>query len=149
MNPMDQWFIGLTRQEIDSAVSGWSIPDDVMMMVYVAVNQHEVGIGSGPTLRSVINHYVCEKAYSNDRLLGDMKLQHLLDKAMNYADVGTWNDTTRFKLPSIRCTADMWNIGQFEFMVSDHYNQIIRPQVTRVKAKLRECMPFIKEFEND
>lgn len=150
MRPLEQWFFGMSRTEIEAAVSGWSIPHDVMVMVYTAVSpqKHEVGIGSGPTLEQVINHYMNEKAYGKLRLLPDALLQHLLDKAMQYTDVGAWNDTKCFKLPSLRYHMDTYNVGQFAFMTGEYYHKTIASQVKLVKAKLLECLPFVKEFEN-
>lgn len=148
MNPLEQWFVGMCGFDVETAISGWSIPRDIRAAVYVATSQLEVGIGTGPTLKQVIDHYMNEKAYGELRLLPDELLQHMLDKAMQYTDVGAWNDTTRFKLPSLRYHMDTYNVGQFSFMTSEYYHKTIVPQVNVVKAKLRECLPFIKELEN-
>ena len=148
MSPLEQWFAGMTGFDVETATSGWSIPRDVMVAVYTATSKWEVGIGTGPTLKEVIDHYMNEKAYGKLRLLPDELLQHMLDKAMQYTDVGAWNDTTRFKLPSIRYHMETYNVGQFSFMNTEYYHRTIAPQVKLVKAKLRECLPFVKEFEN-
>lgn len=149
MCSLDQWFTGMTGHDAEMAMMGWPIPREIRSAIYnAAASKLEVGIGAGPTLKEVIDHYRNESAYGKLRLLPDALLQHMLDKALQYTDVGAWNDTTRFKLPSIRYHMDTYNVGQFSFMTSEYYTKHIAPQVKQVKAKLRECMPFIKEFED-
>lgn len=150
MNLMQQLFFGMTREEIDLATSGWSIPNEVMTAVFMALSpqKHEIGIGHGPTLEDVINHYMNEYAYGKLRLLPDDLLQHMLDKAMQYTDVGAWNDTTRFKVASLRYHMDLYNVGQFKFMNSPYYHETIAPHLRFVVSKLKSALPFIKELDN-
>lgn len=135
MNPLDNWFIGMGIDDVNQATSGWLIPEKVRTAVVNAVFKHEAGIGTGPTLREVINHYMNELAYAELRTLPDELLQHFLDKAMQYTDVGSHDSTTHFKLPSLRFHMDFYNIGQFEFMNSEYYH-----------AKIKLLFPYIKEI---
>jgi hypothetical protein len=121
-----------------------------MVAVFTAVSpqKHEVGTGTGPTLQDVIDHFMNEKAYGELRLLPDTLLQHQLDKAMQYTalEAGAWNDTTCFKVASLRYHMDLYNVGQFSFMNSSWFRKEVQPTVNSVKAKLKLALPFIKEM---
>lgn len=145
MLSLDSWFAGLTHETMLEAYDGWDFDRRVKAMLVTAIGSMETGIGMGPTLDQVIEHYLLELEYEKVRNLPDTLLQHLLDKALLYTDVGSWNSTTAWKLPSIRYHMDAYNVGQFAFMKSTYYNRTVLPQVLHVKSKLKAALPFFTE----
>ena len=145
MSSLDSWFASLTRETVIDAFDGWTFDRRVKAMLVTAAGRMEAGIGMGPTLDQVIEHYLLELEYEKVRNLPDALLQHLLDKALLYTDVGSWNSTTAWKLPSLRYHMDTYNVGQFSFMKSAYYRESILPQVLLVKSKLKVALPFFTE----
>lgn len=145
MSSLDSWFASLTGATVLEAYAGWDFDHRVKAMLVIAVGKMETGIGMGPTLDQVIEHYLLELEYEKVRNLPDALLQHLLDKALLYTDVGSWNSTTAWKLPSIRYHMDTYNVGQFAFMKSAYYRDTVLPQVLHVKSKLKAALPFFTE----
>jgi hypothetical protein len=145
MNPLKRSFAEYTLETIIPAMDGWSLDGKVRAMVLTAVTKMETGIGAGPTLEDVITHYIQENEYAKLRVIPDELLQHFLDKAMQYTDVGAWNDTTAWKLPSLRYHMDEYNYGQFKFMTSQYFIETIAPQAKHARAILKAALPFITE----
>jgi hypothetical protein len=143
MTSLNSFFATLTRDTLVKAYDGWDFDNRVKAMLVTAVGSMETGIGTGPTLEQVIEHYLLELEYEKVRNLPDTLLQHLLDKALLYTDVGPWNSTTAWKLPSLRYHMDTYNYGQFGFMKSEYYRNEVLPQVNFAKSKLRAALPFV------
>lgn len=145
MNPLQRSFAEYDVNTVINAMDGWSLPRKVKTMVVTAAAKMETGIGAGPSLDDVITHYMNEYEYAKLRVIPDQLLQHMLDKAMQYTDVGAWNDTKAWKLPSLRYHMDTYNYGQFKFMTSEYYHNTISPQVNHARALLKAALPFITE----
>lgn len=145
MASLNSWFADLTPESVIKAYAGWDFDQRIKAMLVSTAGRMETGVGKGPTLDQVIEHYMLELSYEKVRNLPDGLLQHLLDKALMYTDVGPWNSTTAWKLPSIRYHMDTYNVGQFAFMKSEHYLETILPVVLSVKSKLKAALPFFTE----
>lgn len=145
MNPLNKSFAEYDAESASKAMDGWNIPSKVRAAVVNAAGSMETGIGASPSLDDVITHYMQEYEYAKLRVLPDELLQHMLDKAMQYTDVGAWNDTKAWKLPSLRYHMDTYNYGQFKFLTSEYFQHTIVPQVKHARALLKAALPFITE----